>query len=148
VSDSSFTANSRVFFGDYSNIAALGGKVYPIWTRVDGTKRSTWLAIITDAATSVAKTRVSRPRSFMLLQNYPNPFNPESVIRYSIPSQGQVQLVVHNILGETVRTLVDRMESAGEHSVRLSMQGMPGGTYFYSLSHGGHTRTRRMIYIR
>lgn len=49
VSQSPFTPSSSVFFGDYTNIVALNGKVYPIWTRMDGTQRSVWIAIIKDS---------------------------------------------------------------------------------------------------
>ncbi len=50
VSQSSFTPTSGVFFGDYTNIAALSGKVYPIWMRLDGSALSVWTALVTDSA--------------------------------------------------------------------------------------------------
>lgn len=50
VSQSAFTPTAGVFFGDYTNIAALSGKVYPIWMRMDGTALSVWTALVTDSA--------------------------------------------------------------------------------------------------
>ncbi|HMN23250.1 MAG TPA: T9SS type A sorting domain-containing protein [Ignavibacteriaceae bacterium] len=53
VSQSSFNPNSGVFFGDYTNIAALNKTVYPIWTRLDGNALSVWTAIVNDSASSI-----------------------------------------------------------------------------------------------
>ncbi len=52
VSQSSFTPQSGVFFGDYTNIAAMNGKIYPIWMRLDGSSLSVWTALVTDSITS------------------------------------------------------------------------------------------------
>ena len=148
VSDSSFVPTSNIFFGDYSNIAARAGKVYPIWTRIDGTARSTWIAIVADTVTSVAEPPAGTPSSLHLAQNYPNPFNGETLIRYSIPSAGLATVVVYNLLGEVVRTPVNRWEVQGEHSVRVAMNDLPGGVYFYRLSHGSFAVSRRMIFLK
>lgn len=148
VSDSSFIPSSTIFFGDYSNIAARGGMIYPIWTRIDGTERSTWVAIIADTVTTVTQSSSGVPSSLTLGQNYPNPFNGEALIRYSIPAAGLVTMELHNVLGETVRTLRSRWESPGEHTIRVSMENLPGGVYFYSLSHGVSQVTRKMIFLK
>ncbi len=60
VSESSFTPNSAVFFGDYTNIAASDGKVYPIWMRLDGNALSVWLALVTDSASITRQYPVER----------------------------------------------------------------------------------------
>lgn len=56
------------------------------------------------------------PADIVLDQNHPNPFNPSTVIRYQLPRQGWVKIVVYDILGRHVRTLVDQIQSAGFHS--------------------------------
>jgi hypothetical protein len=147
VSDSSFVPTPNIFFGDYSNIAARGGMVYPIWTRMDNGAMSAWITILRDTVTAVAATPTSGSKSFSLEQNYPNPFNAESVVRYAVAKPGIVSLKVYNILGQVVLTAVDRWEAPGAYSVRLKMRGLPTGVYFYSLSQGGQISTRRMILL-
>lgn len=57
------------------------------------------------------------PREVALRQNLPNPFNPATVIRYEMPENAHVQLVVYNALGQPIRTLVDASRAAGWHAV-------------------------------
>ncbi len=56
VSSSSFTPNSGIFFGDYTNIAAYNGKVYPIWMRLDGNNLSVWTALVSDTVAAPSDT--------------------------------------------------------------------------------------------
>ena len=147
VSDSSFVPLSNIFFGDYSNIAARGGMAYPIWTRIDGSIRSTWAAIVADTVTA-AEPPLVFPSTLALGQNYPNPFNGTSLIRYSLPSPGFVTVAIYNILGEIVQTPVQQWEDRGEHTLRFTLGDLPGGVYFYRLSHGGLMKSRRMLYLK
>jgi len=94
-----------------------------------------------------------RPRSFWLGDNYPNPFNAATVIPYQLPQEARVRLVVYNVLGQPVRTLVDQRQPAGEHRVvwdGLDEGGRPAasGVYFYRLSAAEYLRTRRLALIR
>lgn len=78
------------------------------------------------------------PKTFSLSNNYPNPFNPETQIRYDLATQGQVRLVIYNILGTPVRILVDKKQNAGSYDIfwdGLDMQKtrLPSGAYFYQL---------------
>ena len=57
------------------------------------------------------------PSSFKLHQNYPNPFNPITAIRYDIPKLSEVRIVVHDLMGRQVATLVNTMKSAGYHNI-------------------------------
>jgi hypothetical protein len=57
------------------------------------------------------------PEQFVLHQNYPNPFNPGTEIRYELPHAGHVSLVIFNIAGQTIHTLVDESKLAGYHSI-------------------------------
>lgn len=82
-----------------------------------------------------------------LIGNYPNPFNPSTRIRYAMPAPGHVRLVVSDILGRTVATLVDADVSAGEHEVEFGgvLTPVASGIYFCRLSAGGVTETKKMV---
>ncbi|HOJ05598.1 MAG TPA: T9SS type A sorting domain-containing protein [Bacteroidota bacterium] len=67
--------------------------------------------------------------SFDLDQNYPNPFNPSTVLRFSVPEQSRVELVVVDMLGRTVATLVDGTVEAGVHAATFDAAGLTSGHY-------------------
>jgi hypothetical protein len=106
--------------------------------------------IVGRAGESVAEIR---PTSFALHPNAPNPFNPETQIGFSLATTGQVELVVYDILGQRVRTLVSTSMSAGVHSARWDGRDASGaqvssGPYFYRLRAGDFVQTRRMILLK
>jgi hypothetical protein len=100
------------------------------------------------AGTSEVEIAREMPRAFTLGQNYPNPFNPTTQIIYSLPSAGRVQLTVHNLLGQTVATLVDNAKDAGTHNVTFSASGFSSGIYYYRLTTPHGTLTRSMTLVR
>ena len=78
------------------------------------------------------------PSSFKLHQNYPNPFNPITTIRYDIPKLSEVKIVVHDIMGRQVATLVNTMKPAGYHNITWNGSNQLGdevssGMYIYSI---------------
>ncbi len=92
-------------------------------------------------------------RSFSLKQNYPNPFNPTTVISYFVGAQNaapvQVQLVIYNMLGQKVRTLVNGEQQAGLYSVTFDASGLASGIYIYRITtDNGFSATRKMILLR
>jgi hypothetical protein len=78
------------------------------------------------------------------LQNTPNPFFPMTTIRYQIPQESPVSLVVYNELGEVVTTLVSEVEGAGVHEALFDGRSLPSGTYYYTLKAGDFVQTQRM----
>ncbi len=92
-------------------------------------------------------------KTFTLAQNYPNPFNPTTTIRYSIHNPGQVQLIIYNILGQKVKTLVKERKMAGEYSVTWNGtnnfgEKVSSGIYIYQLRCSGKVENKKMILIR
>lgn len=73
------------------------------------------------------------PSTFVLNQNYPNPFNPATVISYQIPKAAKVNLVVYNLLGQKVATLVDAAQGAGKHSITWNAGNLSTGIYFFRM---------------
>ncbi|MCX6152219.1 MAG: T9SS type A sorting domain-containing protein [Ignavibacteriales bacterium] len=157
ISSSSFTPVSNIFFGDYTNIAAYDGKVYPIWMRMDGIKLSIWTALIDDKQTDVKRIGNESVPELFLLKNYPNPFNPSTTIHYSIPEPGFVTLTVFDQLGREIKNLVNELQTAGIHSVKFNATyhsaGLQSGIYFYKLSVNNSSgnilvKTNKMILLK
>ena len=104
------------------------------------------------AVTGVAGPTI--PETVALYQNSPNPFNPTTVIRYDVPGRGaNVRIVVYDVTGRRVATLVDGQQSAGEK--RVSWEGrndrgaqVATGVYFYRMTTGEFSLTRKMVLLK
>lgn len=88
------------------------------------------------------------PQNFQLSQNYPNPFNPGTTIQFSIPEQTFVKLEVFNALGEKVSILVSENLNAGTYKYDWDATGLQSGIYFYTLTTGTFTQTKKMILLK
>ncbi|MBM3265305.1 MAG: T9SS type A sorting domain-containing protein, partial [candidate division Zixibacteria bacterium] len=94
------------------------------------------------------------PRAFALKGNQPNPFNPATEIRYEVPQQMHVSLIVYNLLGQEVVRLVDKVQPAGRYSVTWNARNGAGqpvssGVYMYRLISGtGYTESKRMTLLK
>jgi len=86
--------------------------------------------------------------SFDLNQNFPNPFNPSTVISYQLPVTSNVTLKVYDILGREVAKLVNEEKPAGTYEVQFNASGLTSGIYFYQLSTGNYTETKKMILLK
>ena len=90
---------------------------------------------------------------FKLFQNYPNPFNPITDIQYALPTDCQVKLVIFNVLGQKIRTLVNEHQTRGFKNVRWDGKSDGGsevstGIYFYKLQAGNFTETKKMLLLK
>jgi hypothetical protein len=110
-----------------------------------------------DPATAGSVTSVGGravPERAALYQNHPNPFNPTTVIRYDVPrGAADVRLSIYDVSGRLVRTLVSERESVGEKTVRWDGRDDTGsavstGIYFYRITIGGFTATRKMALLK
>lgn len=73
------------------------------------------------------------PTEFNLEQNYPNPFNPATTIKFGLPEQADVSLKIFNILGQEIKTLINRNLSAGYHTVNFDASNLISGMYIYRI---------------
>ncbi len=89
-----------------------------------------------------------RPERVALIGNYPNPFNPSTEIVYELPGPGPVRLVVYDMIGREVQVLADAHRPAGRHTARFDAEGLPTGTYAYTLTAGSVAITRVMVLVR
>lgn len=86
--------------------------------------------------------------TYSLNENYPNPFNPNTVISYTIAEPNHVKLVVHDILGREVKTLINEYQSAGLKTVNFDAGNLTSGVYFYQLTAGSFTSVKKMLLMR
>jgi hypothetical protein len=93
------------------------------------------------------------PSRYSLSNNYPNPFNPSTVIDYSVERRSYVTITVFNVIGQEVRTLVNEVKPAGEHSTSWSGRDSNGrqvasGIYFYRMTAEDFVATRKMLFLK
>ena len=123
------------------------GSEWPwLWSAVD------WLLGDTITAPPVSdienrKTKML-PKKCRLFQNYPNPFNGATKISYRLVKRGKVILNVYNALGQRVAQLLQAVQEAGEHSLRVEINNLPSGIYYARLQTTGFERTIKMLLIR
>lgn len=93
------------------------------------------------------------PYQYSLEQNYPNPFNPSTTIEYSLKKRSDVTIIVYNILGQEVNSLISQNQAAGSHSVTWDGDNESGkevasGIYFYRIRAGEFDQVRKMILLK
>jgi len=108
------------------------------------------LSVTTDVESPVD---LALPSSFTLSQNYPNPFNTTTVISYCLRKNAHVRVVVYNLRGQKVKTLVDEQKPAGEYQTTWegrndSGEEVASGVYFYRMNAGDFSQTKKMVLLR
>ena len=88
------------------------------------------------------------PSGFSLDQNYPNPFNPATTIRYTLAKNSRVKIVVYDVLGKEIATLVNTKLNAGEHTVQWNTENMASGIYIYKLMTKDFVQARKMMLLK
>lgn len=89
------------------------------------------------------------PDKFSLQQNYPNPFNAVSGIKYNIKKYSDVKLIVYDITGKIIETLIDEKQNAGEYELKFDGNAFSSGIYFYSLfADNIRIDTKKMVMIK
>ncbi len=90
------------------------------------------------------------PNNYYLEQNYPNPFNPSTTINYGIPKNGNVTILIYNILGERVAVLVDQVQKAGRYSLIFEANkfGMASSVYFYQIKSEDFVTSKKMLLLK
>jgi len=90
------------------------------------------------------------PKQYYLGQNYPNPFNPETIIEYGLSVDGDVELVVFNILGQKVATLVNERQEAHHYKITFNAADhmLASGVYFYQLKSGNFIKSHKLLFLK
>jgi len=96
----------------------------------------------------VIEIDLGAPLEYELSQNYPNPFNPSTTIKFSIPEKGNIKLMVYNILGEEIVTLIDEVKDAGVHTINYNAAELNSGIYFYILNVNNFVAVKKMQLVK
>ncbi len=101
----------------------------------------------------VLTVQLAAPESFTLRQNYPNPFNPQTTISYELPEPSRVSVVIYNMTGQVIRTLIDQEMVAGFHNTVWNGKDNLGkevasGAYFYQMKTGNFTEVKKLTLLR
>ena len=98
--------------------------------------------------TFIEDNEIAIVANFILMQNYPNPFNPITTIKYEIPKSGFVSLMVYDVLGNEIATLINEEKPAGDYEVNFSATSLSTGIYFYRLQTGSYSMIKKMTLIK
>lgn len=88
------------------------------------------------------------PKIFNLSQNYPNPFNPNTEIKFQIPEESYVKLIVYDITGKEITELQNGHKTPGYYTIEFNGNNLSSGVYFYTLTTPDYTQTRTMLLIK
>ncbi|MBN1632604.1 MAG: T9SS type A sorting domain-containing protein [Ignavibacteria bacterium] len=88
------------------------------------------------------------PEGFLLYQNYPNPFNPSTKIKFDIPELSSLKIIIYDLLGKEVVTLVNENIREGSYEVIWDASEYASGVYFYRIYTENYTETKSMILVK
>jgi len=98
--------------------------------------------------TGISQNGTSVPDNFSLSQNYPNPFNPVTNIKFNLPKSGTVRLVVFDVMGREVATMINENMNAGSYTADFDASSLSSGIYFYKLITADFTDTKKMMLVK
>lgn len=141
----SFAQNIGVLY--YNNYFQGGGGYGSIVYNLKGC----WISGVKygdTSTTNINKIGEEIPSEFVLNQNYPNPFNPNTIIRFHIKDSRFVELKIFDIIGREITRLVNEKLNTGTYEVNWDGSNFPNGIYFYRLTAGDYTETKRMVLVK
>jgi hypothetical protein len=105
------------------------------------------VTVLVDDGTGVG-TGGFLPQAFRMYQNYPNPFNPVTSIRFDIPREGDISLVVYDLLGREVGVLARGRFTPGVHTIRWDAGNLPSGVYICRFTGGDRSESKRLLLLK
>lgn len=147
ISESPFTPDPAIFFGDYTNVSAYNNVVRPVWTRLDNGSLSIITAIVDSLYTGMSPEKTGTA-PFSLDQNYPNPARDFTYFSFKIHQPTRVTLKVFNLYGKEVACILkDKPVLPGKFIERFDTRGsgLAPGFYYFSMVNGEQTVKRKMI---
>ena len=149
----SLTSNTVFISSTYSPVQSASIKVgqsVTVWAdqSPSGNLQAVQVQQISAVVTDLEGNKDNLPVSYELKQNYPNPFNPTTEIAFTLANQENVSLVVYNIIGQEVATLISSPMSAGSHAVKFNAANLSSGIYLYRLKAGNFVSIKKMILLK
>jgi hypothetical protein len=132
--------------GGIKRVWSVGGCPYSPYSTSDGYVIHTGLSIVYPTGIGNSNNRI--PETYRLEQNYPNPFNPVTNISFAIPKAGNVKLVVYDILGREVATLLNDFKQAGSYTIPFNASEFASGVYVYRMESGGFVDVKKMTLVK
>lgn len=117
------------------------------YANVSGTENDIYTIRYSPVPLGIEPVSGNVPQNYNLYQNYPNPFNPSTNIKMDIPASSQTKLVIYDILGREVQTLVNENLNPGTYIVRWNAASVSSGIFFYKLTSGAFVKTNKMIMV-
>ena len=134
--------------GDFIYMVSTRNKLFPVWmANYTGTYKA-WMRIIDISTIGIQQINSRVPETYSLSQNYPNPFNPSTTIDFSVPKREVIKLIIYDILGKEITTLVNSELSPGTYKTVFEANNLSSGIYFYSLQTESFKETKRMVLVK
>ncbi len=147
ISESPFTPNENVFFGDYNNLTAHNNVVRPIWTRLFGNNLSIWTALVSPSVLVEIEEPAENP-FFDMDAPFPNPFLEKTAISFKLHDLALVSLRVYDLRGQLLATILDNVWlDYGKHIQEIDAHtlGLVAGTYIAVLTVDGKLQKQKML---
>jgi len=147
LNNSSYASNSMLDFGigiGWEQLSTYSpGGVWMIRAKVDSV----------NAVLEISEKSMHIPDQFAVHQNYPNPFNPITSLRYDLPEDGLVNIIIYDMMGRMVKTLVNSSQTAGYKSIIWNAtnnrnEPVSAGLYLYTIQAGEFRQTRKMVLLK
>ncbi len=151
--NSSYTTNSMVYATNAANCLIHKYQDLPTSGGCDFSTGSLYsprpnIGFNIDYPNSIGNPITLEPKDYQLYQNFPNPFNPSTKIKFDIPKQANVVIKVYDILGKEIKTLLNENKSPGSYIIDFNASGFTSGVYFYRITAGNYTDTKKMIVLK
>lgn len=144
------TAGPEVAMGNFGATNIQGNWILEIGDDAGGDTGSLigWGLRFNGAVQNIEPISNNVPGQYQLYQNYPNPFNPVTNIRFDLPKASNVKLVVYDILGREVKTLINEFQNAGSYEFKFDASNIASGTYFYRIEAGDFMEIKKMVLVK
>lgn len=143
-------AGPEVTMGNFGGTNYQGNWILEIADDAGGDTGSLigWGIRFNNAVTSSDPVSTNIPGVYKLYQNYPNPFNPVTNIKFDIPKSSPVKIVIYDIIGREVKTLVNEFKNAGAYEMNFDASNIASGTYIYRIEAGDFVDVKKMVLIK
>jgi len=88
------------------------------------------------------------PADFQLLPTFPNPFNPIANIEYHLPLNANIELIIYDIRGRQIETLINNYQTAGYHTITWNASSFSSGVYLIRMDSGDFTQTQKVVLVK